>query len=243
MIRTCEELSLNAWPGLQQMAVDGWLLRFAGGYTRRANAVIPLYPGTRTAEEKIAFCEALYAARGLATTVKLTAESHPEGLETLLAARGYCREAETLVMTRPLDAPPAVDDVTLLDAPTPRWLDAYASATGQSSAHDALHAAILDAIPVPKRLALVVADGAPVAVGLGVLERGHLGLFDLATHPAHRRRGHATRLMHALAAWAHAEGARHTYLQVMADNAPAITLYTALGYAEAYRYWYRIRPV
>ena len=41
-IQTIEELSLNALPCLQQILDDGWVLRLAEGYTKRANSVTPL---------------------------------------------------------------------------------------------------------------------------------------------------------------------------------------------------------
>ena len=43
---TIEELSLSAWPPLQTMVLDGWVLRFAEGYTKRPNSVNPLYAST-----------------------------------------------------------------------------------------------------------------------------------------------------------------------------------------------------
>jgi hypothetical protein len=34
MIKTFEELLLNMWPALQTKLYDGWILRFANGYTK-----------------------------------------------------------------------------------------------------------------------------------------------------------------------------------------------------------------
>ena len=39
--RRLEEVAMNAWPALQQMLFDGWIVRFAQGYTKRANSVHP----------------------------------------------------------------------------------------------------------------------------------------------------------------------------------------------------------
>jgi hypothetical protein len=73
--RHFEELTLNAWPPLQTLLYDGWLLGFSGGYTRRANSVQPLYPSTLPLAEKIAECEATYAARCIPLTFKITSSA------------------------------------------------------------------------------------------------------------------------------------------------------------------------
>jgi ribosomal-protein-alanine N-acetyltransferase len=56
-------------------------------------------------------------------------------------------------------------------------------------------------------------------------------VLDVATHPAHRRRGVARVLVTDLLALAHARGARHLYLEVRRSNAAAIALYRSLGFA------------
>jgi hypothetical protein len=76
LIRTLEELSLNALPCLQQILDDGWVLRFAEGYTERANSVTPLYLGTENLTEnlteKIKRCETVYRSWNLRSIFRLT---------------------------------------------------------------------------------------------------------------------------------------------------------------------------
>ena len=105
-IRFLEECALNALPALETLYYDGWLLRFApgaGGYPRRANSIQLIYPSTLPLDEKIAYCEAQYAARGQKTVFKLTLAA-PDGLDAALTARGYVLDCTTSVQTLDLAA-------------------------------------------------------------------------------------------------------------------------------------------
>ena len=97
-IRHIEEIALNAWPAHQQMLCDGWLLRFANGYTKRANSIMPVYPSEQKIAKKIDFGEETYQQRGLPPIFRLTPLAD-ETLDSLLEERGYRKIDPTRVMT------------------------------------------------------------------------------------------------------------------------------------------------
>ena len=92
LIRSIEELSLNAWPALNTAFYDGWVLRFAEGYTRRANSINPLYPSTLDPIEKIRVCEEIYAARGQDIVFKLTPACEPANTGVRATDSSPCSE-------------------------------------------------------------------------------------------------------------------------------------------------------
>ncbi|GIQ66579.1 hypothetical protein PACILC2_51470 [Paenibacillus cisolokensis] len=79
----------------------------------------------------------------------------------------------------------------------------------------------------------------PVACGVGIIERGDVGLYDIVTHRDYRNRGYGGQLMMRILNWAKQNGATRGYLMVVQNNAPAVHLYRKLGFREAYAYWYR----
>ncbi len=249
MIRFIEELALNAWPCLQTIHYDGWLLRFADGYTRRANSVNPLYASTLDPLEKIRYCEETYRSRGQDTVFKMTTAAQPENLDALLAEQGYREEALTSVQTLDLSnvESPHTRAITVDTALTDTWLAAFCRLNNVDSRRVPTMTRMLNNI-VPARCFMALRrDDRPnaeaVAVGLTVLERAHMGLFDIVTAPPLRNQGLGTQLMLHLLQWGKTHGASHAYLQVMCNNAPALRLYARLGFTEIYRYWYRVKPV
>lgn len=244
MIHTIEERSLNAWPSLQTMFCDGWVLRFADGYTRRANSINPLYASQMDVHEKIQTCETIYRGKGLPVVFKMTCASQPQYLDAVLAAREYQADAHTSVQTVDLrDAgQPPVRDAQLAGDLTEPWLTAFCRMSDIADPRVPTLRRMLSSIVPRRRFASICVEGQVIACGIGVLESGFLGLFDIATDPRCRRQGHARRLVGSLLAWGSQEAAHTAYLQVMLSNEPALALYREIGFAEQYRYWYRVRP-
>jgi N-acetylglutamate synthase len=243
LARRIEEASLNAWPSLHQLVLDGWLIRFAGGFTKRANSVVPLYGAHDASDAKIAYCERLYARQRLRTIFRLTTLDDHGALERALDVRGYRPIEPTRVMARPLEARDAYPGPSALRARTrAHWIRTYAALTDMPAQSQSLHNALLKNICLPCVYFTLEEDGVDVACALGVIDEPLLGIFDVVTDPRRRGLGHGERLLRALLAEGAHRGARHAYLQVLDENAPAERLYTRLGFRSLYGYRYRVAP-
>ena len=89
-IQTLEELSLNALCPLQLILDDGWILRFANGFTKRANSITPLYPGMKEESliEKIDRSRRIYQSFNLPTIFRLTDTPPMVGIRSYLRRSG-----------------------------------------------------------------------------------------------------------------------------------------------------------
>ncbi|HEX8520793.1 MAG TPA: GNAT family N-acetyltransferase [Tepidisphaeraceae bacterium] len=242
MIRLLEEVSLSAWPARSTAFLDGWILRSSQGYTRRANSIQPLYPGTLPSEKKIALCEQYYQHLSQPTIFKLTTAAEPTNLDGNLTDRGYTEEARSAVMTLPLNSSfDASARVSLTPSATDDWLRAYTSLNAVPKQHHQTLAHIVRSIDLPTRFATLSHNGNTLSCGMAVHQADHLGLFDIVTHPQHRRQNLGTEVIQSLLQWGRHQGATVAYLQVMLNNQPARRLYEQLKFQERYQYWYRVR--
>jgi N-acetylglutamate synthase len=238
--RRLEEVAMNAWPALQQVLYDGWVLRFANGYTKRANSINPLYDSRGAVAEKIAFCERRYAKRGLPAIFRLTSCLAPPELDESLERRGYQMLDPSLVLTIDLRDRPLLEPALELRAEAvDMWMELFEQLADHRFSGRDTHHAMLEAIPAERLLVAGVADDEIVGCGIGVLEDQYFGLFDIAVARGRRNRGYGTQLISGMLRWARQRGANYSYPQVMGANAPARHVYGKLGFEEAYQYWYR----
>ena len=232
---------MNAWPSLETILYDGWALRFAAGYTRRANSVHPLYPSLDDDEEKARLCLRLYRDRGLPAVFKLTPAATIDGL---LGRLGYVAEADSLVLMKDLgESPlPSRTDVELLPQVTSGWVAAYCMLERSARRHFSTIMQMTSRLATSAGFLVLREEGEVVGMGMGVVEQDYLGLFSLVTRQSKRNQGIGRDATLHILAWGQRQGAKHAYLQVQQDNEPALSLYRTLGFEPVYGYHYRVRP-
>jgi len=238
-VRHLERLAFRGWPALESEDVQGWHLRFSGGYTKRANSINALGLRPSTDVETI---EAPFRARGRRPVWRLTPLA-PVGMADLLEARGYEAIERSLLQRCALhDGFRADPTVEIAASPGSSWLEAFATHSPVRPEHRETMRRMLGAIAPPAGFAFVQSEGRPMAMAIGAVEGDHMGLFDVLVMPEARRQGLARRVTESLYAWAWAKGARFAYLQVVATNAAAMPLYAAQGFRTVYEYEYLVPP-
>jgi len=239
-ILALEQRLVNAWPSFEVELMEGWLLRFAEGYSKRANAVTPILPGARLSADLIEAIGASYAARGLPVCFRLTG-IEDAGAGPLLEACGFTEYDPSLGLLAPLHVELILDpSITLTPEPGGRWARSAAAAYGGDKANQDILQRILGRIRQPAVFATLSLDGEDAAWGFAVLERGLVGIYDIVVTPELRGLGLGRRLVAGLMSWARGAGAHGAYLQVREANEMALALYRSLGFETAYRYTHRV---
>ena len=237
-----EETCLNAWPALREVLLNGWVLRFSEGLTRRANSANPLRPVLHV---DLRACGALYRRLGLPTIVRVVSLIDPL-VDNCLAEAGYAEEGQSCVLYAPIeDVEAARDpDVRLLDEPTDEWFAVMAALQNHSGEQAETYRRIVGRLAIPAAFAVLSDEGGAVALAYGALHNGLLCYESVITDSRRRRQGGGRRIVKALATWARDRGAVGACLEVEAHNTPARALYDAIGLKrELYRYHYRREPV
>jgi ribosomal protein S18 acetylase RimI-like enzyme len=238
--REIDLATIKTWPAAVTEERDGWFYLAAGGVTGRVNAVWPIDWRGGDVDAAIDDAETWYAARKLPPRFKLTDRAFaPLDLPERLARRGYEAVMPTRVMTRALSSAPGAHEGVSV---APRLPELFDRALQESTTNpDDLEErrSIARRLPAPAAFAVRERDGRALAVGASAVADGLAGVFLMRTVPDARRQGHALHVLRALMDWAARNGAVHAFLQVDADNAPAVMLYEREGFTTltTYRFW------
>jgi len=187
LARRIEKAAFNATAVPECVRYDGWLLRFADEPVKRLCSIYPIDPSCETLDldARLAHCAQLYEQKGRPMAFRLTGLDDAQVLDQELAARGYSRRDETLVMARMLDAP--LDPVVVTPHGTPCVnldLAAFSETLGRiknsSESHVNAHARRLSVLAADVLPRCIKRADEPIAVGLAVLEDDLVGVFDVA---------------------------------------------------------------
>ena len=236
-----EELSMNARPAIRTHMYDGWILRFANGYTNRLNSVNMIYPSKISPLEKIKFCEEIYTSLEIATIFKLTPLSI-DSLDMMLEDRGYKKTAPLNLMAAPITMRDTVDTKAIIaNTINNTWQENHFRLNSISDKLSIETERMSQANTQNKVLYASIAENDTiVASGFCVIEREYAGLFDIVVDSNQRGKGLGRNICTSLLNGAAKEGVKFAYLQVVADNIAAIALYNKLGFTDCYQYWYRV---
>lgn len=243
MIRKMEELTMNAFPALESIYYDGWVIRMSDGKSKRVNSVYPLYPSSIPLEEKVAYCESLYDLMKMRRVFKLTNDHMCAGLDEMLRQRGYGEAGRTRIELLDLencDYHSGEEIECFEDFPRQWYLD-LCEADERSPIDKKVVAEAWRKVVPPQCYISLLKKGRRIAFGRGVMERGFLGIFGIFVDPRYRRMGYGEIITRELLALGRRRGCRTAYLQVEFDNERAYKLYDKLGFSEIYQYWYLLK--
>ena len=99
---------VNAWPSFDYQTYDGWILRLANGYSKRANSASPFVPGADLDDDLLDYMVARFVAANVRPTFRLTS-LQSSGVDLLLAGRGFKLIEPTLVLLKEIPDDCTVD--------------------------------------------------------------------------------------------------------------------------------------
>jgi len=233
-------VEVDTWRPVEVADVGSWRVGFSGGFTSRANSVVPLAEPPDL-DAAIGRVEAFYSHRGIPARFRVGREVLPVGLDGVLAARGYRLVATTrvLALALPAQAEPSAASIDVADEPDDDWLSGWLDVKASGTVDPGLARAVVTGSAADY---LTTRDDDGV---VGVIRAGYsgdwVGLSCLMVAERARRRGLARALTLAAMQIAAGRGARRAFLQVEADNHAALALYHRLGFADVDTYHYRER--
>ena len=243
-IEAIERATLAAVAPQAVEELPGWLLPFDAGTVGRAHSAVPLQHDASVRAVDVSAIVARYRVHGLAPSLRIAAVPELAHLDVALIKQGLKATQPTLTcvasVTDLLDATRGISPATLSSSPSTAWRQVYLG-EGFDPIDDASRVKALGRATGSLYAHSVDSHANPadmVATGVGSYGHGWLGIHGMRTLATHRKQGHASRILRALALQAQERAMDWAYLQVDVTNLAAWRLYGSLGFTLAWRYVY-----
>ncbi|BFT71600.1 GNAT family N-acetyltransferase [Paenibacillus sp. P36] len=246
-----DTIASNTWPAEITAYIDNWQLRATQGVTKRANSVLAIGDYPKTANW-LPLIEQFYADKGLPAIFHIS-DASPPGLDEMLDAQGYAfelpclmmfanaQETATFAQEKLLLKPPLSITTEWISQVDEEWLDAFLELERYDKTLKDCYKGICDRISQTKGFVKLKKDHQIIAVATAIVEGEYAGFLNVVVSEKERGQGLSYYLLHALSSWSLEHGATQQYLQVVASNTTAVSLYEKLGYQTKYRYHYRMK--
>jgi len=238
-----QELTNNAWKARDSVLYKGWIIRLSEGVTKRANSVLPLaYSGTDL-EQDITAVEKLYKNNNLPLIFQIPDYYEPSNLKKTLLDKGFRTIDETVVMAKAIEQLNYEDsmnsyDYLIEENVNENWFQSLYNLTKMDSTELEGFRKIISRTSNQKITCSVIRDDLIIGIVLGLIDNEYIGIYDLFVHSNYRRKGVGEFIMQKMLSYAQINKLKTMYLQVEANNTPAISLYNKLNFREKYRYRY-----
>lgn len=242
LIETLERTLLHVWPSVETKMHGSWALRFAHGYSARANSASALSPGAKIDDELLHRTKTFFNGHKLAAQFRLSPLAKAGSSEALQSA-GYVFKDEAVTMTAPLSGFEAHSAVTIAPVADETWLCGVTELNEDvSKRRPGDLKAITSRMKPPVAFASVTQNGKTAGYAICAIHDGWAELGSIIVAPEARGLGLGRALVTSLLHWARENGAANAFLQVDVENVVAIALYRSIGFADCYRYstWRKI---
>jgi ribosomal protein S18 acetylase RimI-like enzyme len=233
-----EELSMNAWPSIQTILYDGWIIRMANGYTKRANSINLLYKSTINLEEKIDYCKKLYLQNDLPAIYKLVECDEHEIIDNRLETLNYEKlDITSVQIYNNFKINENNFGGTIVnDNFTDEWINGFVECNNIKSEYMETLKMMLKNTIGEKIIISKMTNNKIIGCGYGVIENGFVGIFDIVVKENRRGNGYGKEIVQTILSESGKKGIKKSYLQVVNNNTIAKNLYGELGYKEKYKY-------
>src|SRR5579871_279398 len=167
-LKRIERLHVKAWPAFETANIQGWLWRYSGGESQRANSVSTIDFSGDDPTAALDEVESRYRSRGATVRVHTYDLSVPADIVDLLRTRGYGAGETTLTMAKAVGTCNPSADVEVAATPNVEWLEVYLGAISEGRRH--VNARILDAVPQPCAYFSCRRAAQVISTALGVID-------------------------------------------------------------------------